>query len=92
MRRVDGWTAESLHLWLPPSVLLVWDGAAETARRPVSSAMRRRAEDTAGAEAEHKGIRPRAAVKHAIVLAVPITPQVPDCVSLVNGKVLSTEI
>lgn len=52
--------------------------AAATAFAPVSSAIRRRVDDTAGAEAPRKGIKPRAAVMHAMVLAVPITPQVPD--------------
>jgi hypothetical protein len=51
--------------------------ATATAFAPVSSAIRSRAEDTAGADAPLRGIIPRAAVTHAIVLAVPITPQVP---------------
>jgi len=49
----------------------------ETALEPVSSAMRRREDDTAGAEAPMSGMRPNPAVTQAIVLAVPITPQVP---------------
>lgn len=50
----------------------------DTAVEPVCSAMRSRAEDTAGAEAPfNDGIMPSAARIHAIVLAVPITPQVP---------------
>ena len=51
--------------------------AADTAFDPVSSAMRRRVDETAGAEAPRKGMKPKAAVTHAMVLAVPITPQVP---------------
>ena len=51
--------------------------AAATALAPVSSAMRIRAADTAGALAPLSGMRPSAAVMHAIVLAVPITPHVP---------------
>ncbi|KAG9527018.1 hypothetical protein KCV07_g368, partial [Aureobasidium melanogenum] len=39
----------------------------------------RRAEETAGAVALSKGIKPSATVTQAMVLAVPITPQVPDC-------------
>ena len=53
------------------------DVAAATALRPVSSPMRRRAEDTAGALAPRRGIKPRATVTQAIVLAVPMTPHVP---------------
>ena len=51
--------------------------ATATALAPVSSAIRRRVEETAGADAPRRGIKPRAAVIHAIVLAVPMTPQVP---------------
>ena len=58
--------------------------AAATALRPVASAMRRRADDTAGALAPFNGIKPRAAVRHAIVLAVPMTPHVPAYCTLVN--------
>jgi hypothetical protein len=53
--------------------------ATLTAVAPVCSATRSLAEDTAGADAPSRGIRPRAAVIQAIVLAVPITPQVPAC-------------
>lgn len=49
----------------------------ETAVAPVCSAMRRRADETAGAEAPFNGIIPNATSMHAIVLAVPITPHVP---------------
>lgn len=51
--------------------------ATATAFAPVSSAIRRRAEETAGADAPRSGIKPRAAVIQAIVLAVPMTAQVP---------------
>jgi hypothetical protein len=51
--------------------------ATATAFAPVSSAILRRAEETAGAEAPRSGMNPNAAVIHAIVLAVPITPHVP---------------
>jgi len=51
--------------------------ATDTAFAPVSSAIRRRVEETAGAEAPRRGMNPRAAVMHAMVLAVPMTPQVP---------------
>lgn len=51
--------------------------ATVTAFAPVSSAIRRREDDTAGAEAPFSGMSPNAAVIHAIVLAVPITPHVP---------------
>lgn len=51
--------------------------ATETAFAPVSSAILRRVDDTAGAEAPRSGMKPSAAVTQAIVLAVPITPQVP---------------
>lgn len=69
------------------SRLRIWEGrressllvAARTAFLPVSSAMRRRAADTAGALAPRRGMRPKAAVMQAMVLAVPMTPQVPDC-------------
>ncbi len=54
-----------------------WFRAAETALAPVCSAMRSLAADTAGAEAPGRGISPRAAAMQAIVLAVPMTPQVP---------------
>lgn len=47
------------------------------ARTPVSSAMRIRVEETAAGVAPARGIMPRAAVMQAMVLAVPITPQVP---------------
>lgn len=51
--------------------------AHRTAIPPVSSAIRILAAETAAALAPFKGISPRAARMHAIVLAVPITPQVP---------------
>lgn len=51
--------------------------AAATAFAPVYSAIRSRVDETAGAEAPRRGISPNAAVMHAIVLAVPITPHVP---------------
>jgi hypothetical protein len=53
-----------------------------TAFLPVSSAMRRRAAETAGAEAPVKGMRPRPTRMQAIVLAVPMTPHVPAWKSL----------
>ena len=42
--------------------------ATETARDPVSSAMRMRAAETAGADAPPSGIKPKAAAMQAIVL------------------------
>ena len=51
--------------------------ATDTAFPPVSSAILSRADDTAGAEEPRSGIIPRAAVMHAMVLAVPMTPHVP---------------
>jgi hypothetical protein len=54
-----------------------WLAATDTAFAPVSSAIRRRVDETAGAEAPRSGMNPKAAVMHAMVLAVPITPQVP---------------
>ena len=57
--------------------------ATATALCPVSSAIRNRAADTAGALAPFKGMSPRAAVRHAMVLAVPITPHVPIYCTLV---------
>ena len=51
--------------------------AISTAKCPVASAMRRRSADTAGAQAPPASIKPSVSVISAIVLAVPITPQVP---------------
>lgn len=51
--------------------------ATATAFAPVSSAIRSRADDTAGAVAPRRGIIPSAAVMQAMVLAVPMTPHVP---------------
>jgi hypothetical protein len=52
--------------------------ATLTANAPVSSATLSLVEDTAAAVAPPRSeMRPSAAVIHAIVLAVPITPQVP---------------
>lgn len=56
----------------------LWAAAAATAFEPVCSAILRRAEETAAADAPSKGISPRATVTQAMVLAVPITPHVPD--------------
>lgn len=63
---------------------LRFDSATATAFEPVSSAMRRRDEETAGAEAPRRGMRPRAAVTQAIVDAVPMTPHVPPYILLVR--------
>ncbi|WP_405052283.1 3-oxoacyl-[acyl-carrier-protein] synthase III C-terminal domain-containing protein, partial [Sinorhizobium sp. 8-89] len=46
--------------------------------RPVSSAMLRRSASTAGIAADPAGIMPIASASEAIVLAVPITAQVPE--------------
>ena len=51
--------------------------ARATARAPVSRAMRKRSASTAGIAAPPGSIMPRASVTQAMVLAVPITMQVP---------------
>jgi hypothetical protein len=60
----------------------IWSGvmrffAMSTATAPVRSAIRTRSAVTAGAEAPPGTIIPSASVTHAMVLAVPITEQVP---------------
>ncbi len=48
---------------------------------PASSAIRSRSACTAGALAASSGWKPSTLARHAIVLAVPITPQVPAVVA-----------
>ena len=61
---------------------MIWSGvsfsfAIATARAPVASALRRRSDITAGMHAPPGSIMPIASVTQAMVLAVPITMQVP---------------
>ncbi len=51
--------------------------AISTARLPLASAMRTRSACTAGTAAAYGSENPSASITHAIVLAVPITMQVP---------------
>ena len=65
--------ASAVKIWSMVSRLCaIW-----TARRPVSSATRIRSAVTAGGEAPPGTVIPKASAIQAIVLAVPITEQVP---------------
>ena len=68
------------------AVVMTWSGvigwrARRTAALPVSSAATRRCESTAGIAAVPGSDMPRASVMQAMVLAVPITAQVPAVVA-----------
>ena len=65
------------------------EAAMATAVAPVFSATRTRSAVTAGAEAPPATIMPRASVMQAMVLAVPITEQVP---TLATNWLLTSEI
>lgn len=51
-------------------------GIPVAASLPVTSAICKRRDELAGAVAVPSGARPRASVRHAMVLAVPMTPHV----------------
>ena len=69
--------------------------AIATARAPVASALRKRSAITAGMQAPPGSIMPIASVTQAMVLAVPITMQVPalgasfDSISFISGWSIS---
>ncbi|KAG1387900.1 hypothetical protein G6F59_016201 [Rhizopus arrhizus] len=76
---IDSSTRKAFSMDLP---LMIWSGvsrdaAMATAVAPVRSATRTRSAVTAGADAPPATIMPSASVMQAMVLAVPITEQVP---------------